>query len=104
MGYDGAQDSRPQDDRRKSRRDDSPSHSDDESGPDMRRTRSESRRKSKHGIGKAFDKSRKGLGYGATGAAAGGIVGSGFGTGPVGAAVGAGLGGLGANAIQAKQQ
>lgn len=104
MGYDGAQDAPPPGGNRRSRRDYSPSYSDDESRSDLRRTRSESRRKPKHGIGKAFDRSRRGLGYGATGAAAGGLVGSELGSGPAAAVVGAGLGGLGANAIQAKQQ
>lgn len=62
------------------------------------------RGKSPGNLRDTFDKSQRGLGYGAVGAIAGGLVGSGVGKGPVPAAIGAVLGGLGANMFEARER
>jgi len=51
-----------------------------------------------------FDKSKKGLKYGAAGALYGGLLGSEFGKLPWGPLIGAAIGGLGANAFEAKER
>lgn len=62
------------------------------------------RGKSSSGLSGTFDGSQRGLGYGAVGAIAGGLVGSGVGKGPVPATIGAVLGGLGANMFEARER
>lgn len=63
-----------------------------------------SQAKSSSKLSTTFDKSQRGLGYGAVGAIAGGLVGSEIGKGPVPAAIGAVLGGLGANMFEAREK
>ncbi|KAK6442093.1 hypothetical protein LTR95_001680 [Oleoguttula sp. CCFEE 5521] len=92
----------------------SPSYDSYDSRP--RRTRSERRRPSDHpssrnkSRGKSlsrmkenFDTSQKGLGYGGVGALAGAAIGKDMGKGPLPAAIGAVLGGVGANALGARE-
>lgn len=62
------------------------------------------RGKSPRRLSDTFDKSQRGLGYGAVGAIAGGLVGSGVGRGKVPATIGAVLGGLGANMFEARER
>ncbi|KAK6440951.1 hypothetical protein LTR95_002821 [Oleoguttula sp. CCFEE 5521] len=93
----------------------SPSYDRYDSRP--RRTRSERRRPSDHpssrtkSRGKSlsrmkenFDTSQKGLGYGGVGALAGAAIGKDMGKGPLPAAIGAVLGGVGANAFGARER
>lgn len=106
---------------RSSRRDYSPSRDSDDSRAKDRRSRSERRSedqpkdqgKSKPRVRELLDKSRvkesldtteRGLGYGAVGALAGGLFGSEFGKGPIPIALGAAVGGLGANAYEAREK
>lgn len=51
-----------------------------------------------------FDTSQRGLGYGAVGAIVGGLLGSEVDKGPIPMAIGAALGGLGANAFEARER
>lgn len=62
------------------------------------------RGKSVSRIKDTFTKSERGIGYGAVGALAGGLVGSELGDGAVPAAIGAVLGGLGANMFEARER
>jgi hypothetical protein len=107
--------------RRSSRRDYSPSYDSYDSRAQDRRSRSERRNedksntqgKSKSGVRELLDKTRvkesldtteRGLGYGTVGALAGGLFGSEFGKGPIPIALGAAVGGLGANAYEAREK
>lgn len=107
--------------RRSSRRDYSPSYDSYDSRAQDRRSRSERRDedkskaqgKSKSRVREVLDKSRvkesfdtseRGLGYGAIGALAGGLFGSEFGKGPIPKVLGAAVGGLGANAYEAREK
>lgn len=103
--------------RRPSRRDYSPSHDsyedrDDRRRPrerrrddeDMKRAKSQGRGKSMQRIKENFDTSQRGLGYGAVGAIVGGLLGSEVDKGPIPMAIGAALGGLGANAFEARER
>lgn len=62
------------------------------------------RGKSMSRVKDTFDKSERGLGYGAVGALAGGLIGSEYGKGAVPAAIGAVVGGLGANIFEARER
>lgn len=79
------------------------------SNPPPRRSRSERlpakpRGKSLSRMRENFDTSKRGLGYSGVGALAGGLVGSEVGKGAIPAAVGAVLGGIGANAFGARER
>ena len=84
--------------RRSSRRDRKSSKS------KSRRSRSRSRSGIRGQLDKRFDKSEQGLTAGALGALAGGLVGHEVGKGPLATVAGVFLGGLGANAIEARHE
>jgi len=62
------------------------------------------RERGKSRLREAFDTSQRGLGYGAVGALAGGLMGSEIGKGPIPAAIGAAVGAVGANAFEARER
>ena len=82
------------------RRDSRPSERPDD---DPRRTKSHAGR-GKSRLRERFDTSQRGMGYGAIGAVAGGLIGNEFGHGLVPTALGAAVGALGANAFEARER
>ena len=86
------------DDRRSSRKDHKSSKS------KSRKSRSRSRSGVRGKLEKSFDKSERGLTTGALGALAGGLVGHEVGKGPLATVAGVVLGGLGANAFEARHE
>lgn len=100
--------------RHRSRRDDySPCNDSHDARDTRRRARSERRhgdhppsqtRRGKSRIRDSIDTSQRGLGYGAVGALAGGLVGNELGKGPLTSAIGAVVGAVGANAFQARER
>ena len=72
--------------------------------PSDKPPRTKSRGKSLSRLTQNFDTSQRGLGYSGVGALAGGLVGSEIGKGPIPAAIGAALGGIGANAFGVRER